>query len=190
MPALSGNAPLSPTFTHIIALSWVFVHEPGKESTQLLRFEVRPWHRNRSCVPDQTDKPSSVRGARPRGNHLSRTTVTRCLKRPTRGARGESPRRQPWLSRPLLDLAPDGVCLAGPVTRTAGGLLHHRFTLACHLAAAGNLLSVALCRRVTPPGCYPASYSVELGLSSDRVAGCPPPARDCLVCSGTTIVTF
>jgi len=29
----------------------------------------------------------------------------------------------------LLGLAPDGVCLAGPVTWTAGGLLHHRFTL-------------------------------------------------------------
>jgi hypothetical protein len=31
--------------------------------------------------------------------------------------------------RPLLDLAPGGVCIAGDVTATAGGLLHHRFTL-------------------------------------------------------------
>jgi len=30
----------------------------------------------------------------------------------------------------MLGLAPDGVCLAGPVARSAGGLLHHRFTLA------------------------------------------------------------
>ena len=29
----------------------------------------------------------------------------------------------------LLDLAPGGVYLAAPVTRNAGGLLHHRFTL-------------------------------------------------------------
>ncbi len=29
----------------------------------------------------------------------------------------------------MLGLAPGGVCLAGPVTWTAGGLLHHRFTL-------------------------------------------------------------
>ena len=32
-------------------------------------------------------------------------------------------------TRSLFDLAPDGVCLAGPVTCSAGGLLHHRFTL-------------------------------------------------------------
>ncbi len=31
--------------------------------------------------------------------------------------------------RRLLDLAPGGVYLAAPVTRGAGGLLHHRFTL-------------------------------------------------------------
>ena len=30
----------------------------------------------------------------------------------------------------LLGLAPGGVCLAIPVSRDAGGLLHHRFTLA------------------------------------------------------------
>ncbi len=31
----------------------------------------------------------------------------------------------------LLGLAPDGVYLADPVTQAAGGLLPHRFTLAC-----------------------------------------------------------
>ena len=30
---------------------------------------------------------------------------------------------------PMLGLAPDGVCPATAVTRRAGGLLHHRFTL-------------------------------------------------------------
>src|SRR6187551_3553107 len=33
------------------------------------------------------------------------------------------------LERILSDLAPGGVYLAAPVTRHAGGLLHHRFTL-------------------------------------------------------------
>ena len=31
--------------------------------------------------------------------------------------------------RPLLDLAPGGVCIAGDVAAAAGGLLHRRFTL-------------------------------------------------------------
>jgi hypothetical protein len=44
----------------------------------------------------------------------------------------------------LLDLAPGGVCLAIPVTRNAGGLLHRRFTLTG--PTAGGLLSVALSR--------------------------------------------
>ena len=35
------------------------------------------------------------------------------------------------LERALFDLAPGGVCRADPVTRVAGGLLHHRFTLTC-----------------------------------------------------------
>jgi len=47
-------------------------------------------------------------------------------------------------ARQLLGLAPGGACLAAPVTRGAGGLLHHRFTLT--LLARGGLLSVALSR--------------------------------------------
>ena len=35
--------------------------------------------------------------------------------------------RRPFV---LLGLAPDGVCLADAITNAAGGLLHHRFTLA------------------------------------------------------------
>ena len=56
----------------------------------------------------------------------------------------------------LLDLAPDGVCRADAVARAAGGLLHHRFTLAC--AREGHRRSSLCCtvHRVTPPGCYPA----------------------------------
>jgi hypothetical protein len=44
----------------------------------------------------------------------------------------------------LLGLAPGGVYRATPVTRDAGGLLPHRFTLTGH--TAGGLLSVALSR--------------------------------------------
>ena len=47
------------------------------------------------------------------------------------GAWGEQPVTRGFpLTCPLLGLAPDGVCLADPVAWTAGGLLHHRFTLA------------------------------------------------------------
>ncbi len=34
---------------------------------------------------------------------------------------------------PLLDLAPCGGCLAAGITASAGGLLHHLFTLTIHL---------------------------------------------------------
>ena len=50
--------------------------------------------------------------------------------------------------RALSGLAPGGVYLAFPVTREAGGLLHHRFTLTCPAVCArhapGGLFSVAL----------------------------------------------
>jgi hypothetical protein len=42
----------------------------------------------------------------------------------------------------LFGLAPGGVCRAGAVTRVAGELLPHRFTLAA--LASGGLFSVAL----------------------------------------------
>ena len=48
-------------------------------------------------------------------------------------------------TRSLFGLAPGGVWRAAAVTRSAGGLLHHRFTLACAARAAiGGLLSVPL----------------------------------------------
>src|SRR5664279_4734421 len=50
-------------------------------------------------------------------------------------------------SRELLDLAPGGVYRAVPVTRDAGGLLHHRFTLTGSPSReTGGLFSVALSR--------------------------------------------
>ncbi len=53
-------------------------------------------------------------------------------------------------SAPLFGLAPGGVCQARPVTRPAGELLPHRFTLTCDskrlhaLNHVGGLLSAAL----------------------------------------------
>jgi hypothetical protein len=46
----------------------------------------------------------------------------------------------------LLGLAPGGVYRATPVTRGAGGLLHHRFTLTWRCDTPGGLFSVALSR--------------------------------------------
>ena len=47
----------------------------------------------------------------------------------------------------LLGLAPDGVCLAANITVRAGGLLHHRFTLAhCWAIYLSVALSVGLLR--------------------------------------------
>jgi hypothetical protein len=58
-----------------------------------------------------------------RGDHPSATTVAGRLVRSTRMLGRAA------LGRILSDLAPGGVCLAAPVARRTGGLLHHRFTL-------------------------------------------------------------
>ena len=53
----------------------------------------------------------------------------------------------------LFDLAPGGVCLAKPVTRPAGELLPHRFTLTARAKCPrGGLLSVALSLASRPVG--------------------------------------
>ena len=67
---------------------------------------------------------------------------------------------------PLLDLAPGGVYRAAPVTRNAGGLLHHRFTLTAPAEAAGRSVLCGTVPRVTPGGCYPPPCPVEPGPSS------------------------
>ncbi len=83
-----------------------------------------------------------------------------------------------WAS-PLLGLAPGGGCLAVRVATDAGGLLHHLFTITVEQSqmsrakraySTATYFSVALFRRVTPPGCYPAPCPVEPGLSSPRSA--------------------
>ena len=57
------------------------------------------------------------------GGHPSTNAVAGALQRPTRTLGRAA------LDRALSGLAPGGVYLAAPVTRCAGGLLHHRFTL-------------------------------------------------------------
>lgn len=80
-----------------------------------------------SCPPQGSDHPS-------------RSTVAGTLKRPTRTLGRAA------LERALSGLAPSGVYRAAPVTRGAGGLLHHRFTLtrSCPEGNPGGLFSVAL----------------------------------------------
>src|SRR5690606_19445236 len=94
--------------------------------------------------------------------HLGHT-IARGLMQPTRGLIGGPP-------APLLGLAPDGVYLAAPVARDAGGLLPHPFTLTCSPLARGHRRSAlcCTCRRVTPPRRYLASCPMESGLSSAR----------------------
>src|SRR5699024_3040813 len=80
-----------------------------------------------------------------------------------------------------LGLAPGGVCLATPVTRGAGGLLHHPFTLTrtAHPQVRGRWRS-AFCGtfpHVTVGGCYPPPCSVESGPSSVGRGPTRPPDR-------------
>ena len=65
-----------------------------------------------------------------KADHLSRTSIARRLQQPTRDSRrcAYMARAAP---RPLFGLAPSGVYRAAAVTSARGGLLHHRFTLAC-----------------------------------------------------------
>jgi hypothetical protein len=133
------------------------------------------------------------------GDHFSRTPITRRLKQSTRKLCRTGPvRRNGFPQRYFLfDLAPSGVCLAKPVTRPAGALLPHRFTLTggkglearndlndkSYLATSLKPL-VPLPRRSTfcctfpslaAGGRYPPLRPVEPGLSS-RGKQCPPPA--------------
>jgi hypothetical protein len=65
----------------------------------------------------------------------------------------------------LLDLAPHGVYKAGLVTRSAGGLLLHRFTLTD--VSTGGLLSVAL--SVGSPSVTSGALACRLAVSERAV---------------------
>src|SRR3989338_3740601 len=103
-------------------------------------------------VSKPAPKPRSVLGG-----HLSRPNIAARLVQPTRGSNAASS------SSPLLGLAPDGGCLAARLAADAGRLLPYRFTLA---ALRRHCASLWPCSGRSPrPGCYPASCSVERGLS-------------------------
>ena len=89
-------------------------------------------------------------------------SVAAGLKRPTRDSNGAGS------SSPLLGLAPDGGCLAGPIAGAAGGLLHHRFTLASDSRPRWSVsvaLSAGFPARVLP-GTLPCGARTFLGLPS------------------------
>jgi len=118
----------------------------------------REQHRTvRRNVPSRvaTDESTCTPGSVPRvrgGGHPSRPAVAGRLQRPTRGhrtGRPQSPAQVPPFGRYPLGLAPGGVYRATPVTRGAGGLLPHRFTLTrppTEAGGPGGLFSVALSR--------------------------------------------
>ena len=108
-------------------------------------------------------KPGSVparRTCRAGDGHFSRRSIARRLQRAYPEVdngpdQSVEPRRRKTPCDPcsLFDLAPGGVCLARPVTRPAGELLPHRFTLTCaSRSRRGGLLSVALSLASRPVG--------------------------------------
>ena len=106
-----------------------------------------------------------------RDGHFSRSPITRRLEQPTRksiaGRIGPPAGACATSGCSLFGLAPGGVCLARPVTRPAGELLPHRFTLTERVR--GRTRRFAFC--CTFPGLatggrYPPPYPAEPGLSS------------------------
>jgi len=103
---------------------------------------------------EATRKPSSVLGS-----HLSGEWIAPLLKRPTRG-KGEQPFTPPIRScsgwgLPSLSGHPDSWWALTPP-------FHPYPTYVGRSVFCGTFLGV------TPTGCYPASRSVELGLSSGK----------------------
>lgn len=99
-----------------------------------------------------TDTPGSVVPGRCRhGNsgHPSTNAVADALQQPTRTLGRAA------LKRVLSGLAPGGVYLAFPVTREAGGLLHHRFTLTRPRYRANTAPPRAVCSLWHWPAGYP-----------------------------------
>ncbi len=117
-------------------------------------------------VDGLTDTPGSVLPFRYRhgsSGHPSTNAVAGALQRPTRTLGRAA------LKRVLSGLAPGGVYLAFPVTREAGGLLHHRFTLTCFVPLSnrrdpGGLFSVALACGLPRVGVthHPALWSPDV----------------------------
>src|SRR5450631_2869662 len=107
-------------------------------------------------MDESVDTPGSVTAHRYQhatDGHPSRVLVAEHLQRSTRKLGRAA------LERLLSDLASGGVYLATPVTWSAGGLLHHRFTLTpmpVRPEPAGSPWRSVFCGpfpRVAPDGC-------------------------------------
>jgi len=113
------------------------------------------------------------------GGHLSRRRIAPPLKRPTQGieraARGEKSK----LPSPALCLAllPMGFASRRSYLSRWWSLTPPFHSHQRGLDPRGDLLSVALGRRVTSPGDCPASRSMEFGLSSWQARACHAAAR-------------
>ena len=123
----------------------------------------------RPCADESGCRPGSVpcRCSRRRGDgHPSRAAVADHLQRPTR-VLGRAA-----LDRTLSGLAPDGVYRADLVTQVAGGLLHHRFTLAPTTRVVGAVCSLWHCP-AGHPGWLLATI-LPFGARTFLGGGCPP----------------
>ena len=94
------------------------------------------WWANPSTAPTRVGAPKgpherSESACKPDSVCLRGGTATICLGPSSPTASCDPPGSIGRANRSLLGLAPDGVYRAGTVTRPAGGLLPHRFTLAC-----------------------------------------------------------
>jgi hypothetical protein len=149
----------------------------GSSGQSLKGKERAPAFRRGPSSSESTCKPGPVPTRAPGvAIHLRRTLPHACSDLPG-GARFPGRAGRPCL---LLDLAPDGVCLAVPITRHAGELLPHRFTLAC-----SHRRSVLCCTFHGSPrlGFSPASCPMEPGLSSsprDQARTCGHPVDSLL----------
>jgi hypothetical protein len=116
-------------------------------------------------------RPGSVRPLARAGGHPSRTAVADSLVRSTREHRAGRPQslaQEHTLRVQLpLDLAPGGVYRAAQVTLSAGGLLHHRFTLTTGRIRRRSVFCGTI-PRVTPGRRYRPPCPVEPGPSSAR----------------------
>jgi hypothetical protein len=89
----------------------------------------------------------------------------------------------------MLGLAPGGVCLASDIAATAGGLLHHRFTLTCRMSGRQYTSLLHL------PSGYPARlltgtvlYGVRTFLSPTVAEPRPPGQLDTMIVTSKGVI--
>ncbi len=137
-------------------ISWGLIgdcHRVLRTFPQISGLKRRSWPVGRVLSP----RTSRYEG----GDHPSTTAVADGLLRSTR-VLGRAA-----LGRTLFDLAPGGVCRAGRVAPAAGGLLHHRFTLAGpDRSPCRRSVLCGTFPRVIPGGCCPPPCPAEPGPSS------------------------